>query len=342
MTDHSKSQISSAESLSGQTAIAASPVATVSEATVKDYWALLKPNVMGLVIFTGFVGIVAAPGSIHPVLLLTALLCISVGAGAAGALNMWYEADIDAGMQRTRSRPIPSGRVTADEALTFGVVLSIGSVLAMAIMINYAAAALLALTIAFYVFVYTMWLKRRTPQNIVIGGAAGALPPVIGWASVTGSVDLEPMVLFLIVFLWTPPHFWALALYKMSDYGKVGVPMLPVTAGKANTRLQIVLYSLVLLPATILPYYAGFAGQIYLLSAILSGVGLMYYALEVWWFGRLADAASEAAASDAKHRLSQADRAERGMFKYSTYYLFILFAILLLEHGLDLVPLTLF
>jgi protoheme IX farnesyltransferase len=340
--DHSESQISSTESLSGQAAIAASPVATVSEATVKDYWALLKPNVMGLVIFTGFVGIVAAPGSIHPILLLTALLCISVGAGAAGALNMWYEADIDAGMQRTRSRPIPSGRVTADEALTFGVVLSIGSVLAMAILINYVAAALLAVTIAFYVFVYTMWLKRRTPQNIVIGGAAGALPPVIGWASVTGAINLEPMVLFLIVFLWTPPHFWALALYKMSDYGKVGVPMLPVTAGKAHTRLQIVLYSLVLVPTTILPYYAGFAGQIYLLSAILSGVGLIYYALAVWWFGRLADAASEAAASDAKHRLSQADRAERGMFKYSTYYLFVLFAILLLEHGLDLVPLKFF
>ncbi len=342
MTDLDNLRQSSTESVPEQAAIAARPVATIGAATAKDYWALLKPNVMGLVIFTGFVGIVVAPGSIHPVLLLAALLCISVGAGAAGALNMWYEADIDAGMQRTRSRPIPSGRITADEALTFGVVLSVGSVLAMAVMINYVAAALLALTIAFYIFVYTMWLKRRTPQNIVIGGAAGALPPVIGWASVTGTIELEPLVLFLIIFLWTPPHFWALALYKASEYGKVGVPMLPVTAGKPQTRLQIVIYSLILVPSTVLPYYAGFAGQIYLVSAIVSGAGLIYYALEVWWFGRLAEQASEAGGSQAKHRLFQADRAARRMFKYSTYHLFILFAILLLEHGLGLVQLTFF
>ena len=297
---------------------------------------------MSLVIFTGFVGIVVAPGTIHPVLALAALICISVGAGAAGALNMWYEADIDAGMQRTRSRPIPQGRIAPEKALTFGVVLSVGSVIAMAVLINYVAAALLALTIAFYLFVYTIWLKRRTPHNIVIGGASGALPPVIGWASVTGSIELDALVLFLIVFLWTPPHFWALALYRMSDYGKVGIPMLPVTAGKAHTRLQIILYSTLLVPATIIPYYKGFAGQIYFLVALLSGIGLMTYALRVWWWGRIADHEDRVEGPEAKLSSVQADHAARGMFKYSIFYLFIVFAALLVEHGFGLVSVSLF
>ncbi|MEX0582054.1 MAG: heme o synthase, partial [Sneathiella sp.] len=249
---------------------------------VSDYFALLKPRVMSLVVFTGLVGLVVAPGNLHPVLAITALLCIAVGAGASGAINMWFDADIDAVMERTQERPIPAGHVSANEALAFGTVLSIASVVLMGLAVNYVAAALLALTIAFYVFVYTMWLKRRTPQNIVIGGAAGAFPPMIGWAAVTGDVSAESLVLFAIIFMWTPPHFWALSLWRDIDYAKAGVPMLPVVAGRDVTRRQIVLYSALLFPVAVMPYVLGYAGVFYGIgAAILSGLFLVL-ALRVW------------------------------------------------------------
>ena len=220
-------------------------------ASPRDYFELLKPRVMSLVIFTGLVGLVVAPGTINPVIGFVALLCIAIGAGASGALNMWYDADIDAKMSRTANRPVPAGRVTPGEAFGFGMTLSVGSVLTMGLAVNWAAASLLAFTIFFYVVVYTMWLKRRTPQNIVIGGAAGAFPPMIGWAAVTGTVSVESIALFLIIFMWTPPHFWALALFSSQDYEQAGVPMLPVVAGERETRRQIMLYSLLLVPVTL-------------------------------------------------------------------------------------------
>ena len=215
-----------------------------SIAGVGDYIALMKPRVMSLVVFTAFVGLAIAPGHLHPVIAVTALICIAVGAGAAGALNMWYDADIDARMTRTQGRPVPAGRVTPGEALAFGITLAGFAVVMLGLLVNVVAGALLAVTIAFYVLIYTMWLKRRTPQNIVIGGAAGALPPMIGWASVTGGLAVEPVLLFLIIFFWTPPHFWALSLYRAQDYARAGMPMLPVVAGEAETRRQILLYSL--------------------------------------------------------------------------------------------------
>ena len=216
--------------------------ARVAEGSIGDFIALMKPRVMSLVVFTALVGMVLAPEQPHPVLAAIALLCIAVGAGASGALNMWYDADIDAMMQRTAARPIPRGRITPDEALTFGTVLAIGAVGTLGVIVNWVAGALLAFTIGFYVLVYTMWLKRRTPQNIVIGGAAGAFPPMIGWAAATGSIGIESVILFLIIFMWTPPHFWALALYRARDYERAGVPMLPVVAGLEETRKQIVIY----------------------------------------------------------------------------------------------------
>ena len=231
-----------------------------SIAGVEDYLALLKPRVMSLVVFTALVGLLVAPGHVHPVIGFTALLCIAIGAGASGALNMWYDADIDAVMTRTKSRPIPAGRVQPGEALAFGATLAIFSVAALGVLVNWFAAALLAFTIFFYVFVYTMWLKRSTPQNIVIGGAAGAFPPMIGWASVTGDVSLAPVLMFLIIFLWTPPHFWALSLLKSDDYARAGVPMLPVVAGHDETRRQILIYTLILAPVGLTPSLFGFAG----------------------------------------------------------------------------------
>ena len=228
-------------------------IGPVSGSSVGDFIELLKPRVMSLVVFTALTGMVAAPGAIHPVLGIIALLAIAIGAGAAGALNMWYDADIDARMARTAARPIPRGRLTADEALSFGTVLSVFSILTLGVLINWTAGALLAITIAFYLFIYTMWLKRLTPQNIVIGGAAGSFPPMIGWAAVTGSVSIDSVLMFLIIFMWTPPHFWALALYRCRDYERVGVPMLPVVAGPTETRRQIWLYSLVLVPLAMLP-----------------------------------------------------------------------------------------
>lgn len=304
----------------------------ISEATVGDFYRLLKPTVMQLVIFTSLVGLLIAPGSIHPIVAIAAILCVAVGAGAAGALNMWYEADIDAVMKRTRARPIPAGKVTKDEALTFGSVLAAASVATMALTVNYVAAALLAITIGFYVFVYTMWLKRRTPQNIVIGGAAGAIAPMIGWAAVTNSIGIEQIILFAIIFMWTPPHFWALSLYRAGDYEKVGIPMMPVVAGKASTRTQILVYAVLFGLVTLLPYPFGFAGPVYLATAILSGLGFVYFGLRVWIFGRRADAETEPSAQ--KVQMLKTDHTARRMFHYSNAHLFLLFAVLMVEQGI--------
>ncbi len=290
---------------------------TVSEGGVGDYIALMKPRVMSLVVFTGFVGLVVAPGALHPVLVLAALICIAVGAGASGALNMWYDADIDAKMQRTAGRPIPRGKITPDEALTFGTVLAVGSVVCMGLMINWLSAGLLALTIGFYLFVYTMWLKRRTPQNIVIGGAAGALPPMIGWAAVTGTVSLEGFILFLIIFLWTPPHFWALALNRTEDYKRVGVPMLPVVAGADATRRQILIYSVLLAPVGLSPAFIGLGGTLYGVTAGL--LGALFVALAWLVYKRREGRAAE--------------RAARQLFSFSILYLLLLFAVLLVEQA---------
>jgi protoheme IX farnesyltransferase len=276
----------------------------------------MKPRVMSLVVFTAVTGLVLAPGHLHPALGVIALLCIAAGAGASGALNMWYDADIDARMQRTAARPIPRGRVSADEALTFGTVLALGSVVTLGVLVNWTAAALLALTIAFYIFVYTMWLKRRTPQNIVIGGAAGAFPPMIGWAAVTGSVTVESILLFLIIFMWTPPHFWALALYRCRDYERVGVPMMPVVAGRLETRRQIVIYSALLVPLAVLPALIGLGGALYGIASTGLGAVFMTLALSVW-------RAEEAAV----------DLAAKRLFKFSILYLFGLFAALLVERS---------
>jgi heme o synthase len=283
---------------------------------VSDYFALLKPRVMSLVVFTALVGMVAAPGPINPVLAGIGLLCIAVGAGASGALNMWYDADIDARMARTAARPIPRGRVTADEALTFGVVLSVFAVMTLGLLVNWVAGAILAFTIFFYLVVYTMWLKRRTPQNIVIGGAAGAFPPMLGWATVTGSISLDSVVLFLIIFLWTPPHFWALALYRCRDYERVGVPMLPVVAGADETRRQILLYSVLFVAMTVAPFATGLAGLAYLATAVVSGAVFMALAINVY---RVREGAV-------------ADRVAKRLFLFSILHLFGLFAVMLAEH----------
>ena len=280
-------------------------------ATAGDFFALLKPRVMALSVFTAFVGLVAAPGIINPAVAVTAILAIALGAGAAGALNMWYDADIDAVMSRTSRRPIPSGRVMPAEALGFGLVLSALSVLALGMLAGYLAAALLAFTIFFYVVIYTMWLKRSTPQNIVIGGAAGALPPVIGWAAATGSVGLESVILFLIIFFWTPPHFWALALFKAGDYDAAGIPMMPNVAGEASTRKQILAYSLMLAPVGVAPWLSGFASGAYGLASAALGAGFVWYAWKAL------------AAPDAGMRNAKA------LFAYSIVYLFVIFAVLL-------------
>ncbi|MEQ9043869.1 MAG: heme o synthase [Sneathiellaceae bacterium] len=296
-------------------------------ASAGDYLALLKPRVMSLVVFTALVGMVVAAGpaagpagaGLHPILWVTALLCIAVGAGASGAINMWYDADIDALMSRTRLRPIPRGLVSSADALGFGIVLSIASVTVMALTVNLVAAALLALTIGFYVLVYTMWRKRRTPQNIVIGGAAGALPPVIGWAAVTGQVDIYPLILFGLIFLWTPPHFWALALYRSGDYARAKVPMLPVVAGAAATRHQILGYALVLAPFAVLPSLLGYAGWLYGGGAILLGTLFLALALRVWLAG-----------DDGGQGVTD-PRPAKQLFAFSILYLFLLFALLLVE-----------
>ena len=256
---------------------------TVADASdVRDYWMLLKPNVMSLVVFSAAAGLYLAPGSLHPLLMGVAILCIAVAAGAAGAINNSYDADLDRVRARTRRRPTASGRIRPDAALAFGVTLACMSVMVMGLALNWVAAVVLALTIAFYVFVYTIWLKRRTPQNIVIGGAAGAFPPIAGWAAVTGDISLAPISLFLIIFVWTPPHFWALALTRSQDYARVGVPMLPVVAGAEKTRQHILAYSLTLLPVSLLPWWLGFASGLYALAALALGAGFVRLAVTLW------------------------------------------------------------
>jgi protoheme IX farnesyltransferase len=283
-----------------------------SIAGVGDYIALLKPRVMSLVVFTALVGLSIAPGHVHPMIGFTALLCIAVGAGAAGALNMWYDADIDARMARTAGRPIPQGRVTPGEAAGFGLTLAAFAIVTLGLLVNWVAASLLAFTIAFYVVIYTMWLKRSTPQNIVIGGAAGALPPIIGWAAVTDGIAVEPIVLFLIIFFWTPPHFWALSLYRAEDYARAGIPMLPVVAGEAETRRQIVIYTLILAPLGVAPWLMGFAGPFYGIASVATGAAMIALALRV-------------------RAERQGYAACKQMFGFSILYLFLLFAVLLAD-----------
>jgi protoheme IX farnesyltransferase len=291
------------------------PLPRISEAGVGDYLALLKPRVMSLVVFTAAVGLFLAPGHLHPVLAITSILCIAVGGGASGALNMALEGDIDALMTRTANRPIPRGRVTPGEAMAFGLTLAFFSVMTLGILVNWVAGALLAFTIFFYVVIYTMWLKRWTAQNIVIGGAAGALPPVVAWAAATGSLSVEPILLFLIIFFWTPPHFWALALFRNDDYTRAGVPMLPVVAGPDATRLQILLYTIVLVAIAVAPWPMGYFDAVYGVASLLLGAGMLWLAVDIY-----------------RHRTgSAALRATRRMFGFSILYLFALFAILLLE-----------
>jgi protoheme IX farnesyltransferase len=285
-----------------------------SMAGVGDYFELMKPRVMSLVVFTALVGLAVAPGHLHPVLAFTALLCIAVGAGAAGALNMWYDADIDSVMKRTARRPIPAGRVQPGEALAFGVTLAAFAVVTLGLLVSWLASAMLAFTIFFYVVVYTMLLKRSTPQNIVIGGAAGAFPPMIGWAAATGGIGVEPILLFLIIFIWTPPHFWALSLAKTEEYARAGVPMLPVVAGADETRRQILVYSLLLAPVGVSPWLLGYAGLGYGTVATLSGALMVALSWRLWRV--------------------PSDQAANRLFAFSILYLFVLFAALLIEPAL--------
>ncbi len=291
------------------------PLPHISEAEVGDYVALLKPRVMSLVIFTALVGLAIAPGHFHPVLAVTSLLCIAVGAGASGALNMALEGDIDALMSRTANRPIPRGRVTRQEAMAFGVTLAFFAVMTLGILVNWYAGALLAFTIFFYVVIYTLWLKRWTAQNIVIGGAAGSLPPVVAWVAATGSISVEPLLLFLIIFFWTPPHFWALALFRSDDYARAGVPMLPVVAGPDATRLQILLYTIVLVAIAAAPWPLGYFDAVYGIASLILGAGMLAFAVNVY----------------VSRERTASLRATRKLFAFSILYLFALFATLLVE-----------
>jgi protoheme IX farnesyltransferase len=301
--------------IDSETTAALEPV-RISEATFRDYFELLKPRVMSLVIFTALAGLVLAPGQVHPVIGFIAILCIAVGAGASGALNMWYDADIDAVMSRTSTRPIPSGRILPGESLAFGITLSGFSVAVLGLAVNALAAGLLAFTIFFYAVVYTMWLKRWTPQNIVIGGAAGAFPPMIGWAAVTGGISIESIVLFLIIFLWTPAHFWALALFKMRDYGAVDVPMLPNVAGEKVTKDQIVVYAVLTAAAAVAPSFLGFASIAY--GVLAAALGAVFV-----WLSVLC------------RRMPEGDKAmvpAKKLFGYSILYLFAIFSLLMGDH----------
>ena len=289
--------------------------AMTGEARVEDYLALLKPRVMSLVVFTALVGMLVAPGGINPVIGIIAVVCIAIGGGASGALNMWYDADIDAIMSRTQNRPIPSGRITSGEALTFGLVLSAFSVSLLGLATNWVAGGLLAFTIFFYAVIYTIWLKRSTPQNIVIGGAAGAFPTMIGWAAVSGTISWESLSLFLIVFLWTAPHFWALALYKQGDYAAAGIPMMPNVAGEASTKHQIFVYSVILAVSAFVPIYLGMASWIYGLVAAATGASFVYLAVRLLY-----------APTNVDMR-----KAARRLFTYSLSYLFVLFLGLLTD-----------
>jgi protoheme IX farnesyltransferase len=290
----------------------------LSEASARDYFELLKPRVMSLVVFTAFAGLVLAPGHINPFIGFTAILCIAIGAGASGALNMWYDADIDAVMSRTAKRPIPAGKILPQEALAFGLTLSAFSVIILGLAVHWLAAGLLAFTIFFYVAIYTMWLKRSTPQNIVIGGAAGAFPPMIGWACVTGGVSAESIVLFLIIFLWTPAHFWALALFKMGDYGAVGVPMMPNVCGEATTKRQIVIYAVLTAVSGVCPTLLGFASLGYGAFATAMGLGFVWYSLGVL-------------------RMPEGDKRmvpAKKLFAFSIAYLFAIFSALLVDYAI--------
>lgn len=283
------------------------------EASVGDYVALLKPKVMSLVVFTGFAGLWVAPhaSELHPFLAMTAMLCLALNAGAAGAINMWFDRDIDALMNRTKNRPLPLGKIDPDEALSFGIIMSVFSVMTMGIALNWTAAFIMAFANIFYVVIYTIWLKRRTPQNIVIGGAAGAFPPMIGWAAVTGDITLASIALFTIIFFWTPPHFWALALFANEDYKRANVPMLPVTHGEKHTKIQMLIYTLILLPISLTPYFLGIAGIAYMMSACgLSGF-FIYTALKVM--------------KDKTYKSAKL------MFGYSIFYLFALFLALMID-----------
>ncbi len=283
------------------------------EASVKDYFALLKPRVMSLVVFSGFAGMYVAPGfsNLHPVIAATAVLCIALAAGAAGAINMWYDRDIDAVMNRTKNRPIPLGRVPAEEALQFGVVLSLLSIMTMGVAVNWTAATLLATANLFYVFVYTMWLKRRTPQNIVIGGAAGAFPPMIGWAAVTGDVSTASLLLFSLIFFWTPPHFWALSLFANEDYKRANIPMLPVIAGERATKMQMLAYTFLLIPLSVAPYAIGIAGI---------GYGIFAFALSVFFLF-----------TNFRVLVDNSHKSAKLMFGYSVFYLFAIFTALMID-----------
>jgi protoheme IX farnesyltransferase len=289
-------------------------VTAAGGARVEDYFALLKPRVMSLVVFTAIIGLLLAPGGINPVVGLIAILCIAIGAGGSGALNMWYDADIDRVMSRTANRPIPAGRVTKDEALTLGLICSGFSVGLLGLATNWVAAALLAFTIFFYAVIYTMWLKRSTPQNIVIGGAAGSFPPMIGWAAVTGDISLPSIVLFLIIFLWTPPHFWALALYKQGDYGAAGIPMLPNVAGERATKVQILVYSVILVATSLIPAFIGMSGWLYTLVAVVTGASFVYLAFRLF------------RSDDARMK-----KVARSLFTYSLSYLFVIFLALMTD-----------
>ncbi|MCC6467983.1 MAG: protoheme IX farnesyltransferase [Alphaproteobacteria bacterium] len=291
----------------------AAGVGVGGEAAVGDFVQLLKPRVMSLVVFSGFAGLYLAPGTMHPFLALVAVLSIAVAAGASGAINMWYDRDIDAVMTRTRGRPLPAGRVDPAEALGFGVTLALFAVMVMALAVNYVAATLLSLAIGFYVFVYTIWLKRRTPQNIVIGGAAGAFPPMIGWAAATGEVSLASLALFALIFMWTPPHFWALALVKNQDYARAGVPMLPVVAGDRATKRQMLVYTVLLLPISLGPWLLGVAGLRY--AAVATAMGLAFIAIA------------------ARLIADRVNRTAMAMFGFSILYLFVLFAAMMADRA---------
>jgi protoheme IX farnesyltransferase len=285
--------------------------------TAGDYFCLLKPRVMSLVIFTALIGLLVAPGEIHPIIGFTAILCIAVAAGASGCLNMWYEADLDAKMKRTAGRPIPAGKIDPVSALHFGVGLSFASVLTMGLLVNLVAAVLLTVTILFYVVVYTMWLKRRTAQSIVIGGASGAFPPMVAWAAVTGDVSLASITLFAIIFMWTPPHFWALSLYACKDYANAGIPMLPVVSGERTTKNHIMLYTLAMVPVTLLPWYFSFAGLIYGATAVILG------GIFIWLsYVLLTD----------KKSVDEDNANAKKVFFFSIFYLFALFAVLGIEN----------
>lgn len=286
-------------------------LANNGESKIKDYISLLKPRVMSLVVFTGFAGMALAPGEIHPLIAAIAIICIAFGSGAAGAINMWYERDVDAVMNRTKNRPLPANKLHAENAIEFAILIAAASVFTMSVVVNFVAGAILLTAILFYVFIYTIWLKRKTPQNIVIGGAAGAFPPMIGWAAVTGGISIESTILFTIIFLWTPPHFWALALYKNEDYKLAGIPMMPVVAGSQSTRKQMFIYTVLLLLSTLLPLAIGMFGAIYAVGATLLGIKFLYYANNLY------------------HEYSET--MARSMFKYSIFYLFALFVLMIID-----------